>query len=261
MLDASMQMTFLSNEERKMSPSYAAAEVLWYFSGEASIEMPKFYAPSYERFGDENGEAHGAYGPRVGPQVQQVVQLLKNAVRSRQSVIALWTNKDLELAVTENTVKDLPCTLSWQFLVRKKALHMIVTMRSNDIWLGMPYDVFAFTCYQRVLAGELGVGVGEYHHQVGSLHLYKKHIDRANAAMRWPRWKRIAKGHEWKLDDTLEMMQRAVAAEREMRTGGSMWLTHTEKLGTMARDLVLACAMKSCPGAANPKSELLCPRS
>ena len=47
-------------------------------------------------------------------------------------------------------------------------------MRSNDIWTGFPYDVFSFTAMQIILAFQLGVGIGEYTHIAGSLHLYER---------------------------------------------------------------------------------------
>ena len=47
-------------------------------------------------------------------------------------------------------------------------------MRSNDIWTGFPYDVFSFTAFQTMLAFKLNVGIGEYTHIAGSLHLYER---------------------------------------------------------------------------------------
>ena len=56
---------------------------------------------------------------------------------------------------------------------------MTVYMRSNDIWMGLPYDVFSFTCMQILLAFKLGVGIGTYTHHAASLHLYKRDYDTA----------------------------------------------------------------------------------
>ncbi|MNP18299.1 Thymidylate synthase [compost metagenome] len=50
-------------------------------------------------------------------------------------------------------------------------------MRSNDIYLGMPYDIFSFTMLQEMLALELNVELGSYTHMVGSLHIYEKHFN------------------------------------------------------------------------------------
>jgi hypothetical protein len=43
---------------------------------------------------------------------------------------------------------------------------MHTTMRSQHLWLGLPYDIFATTLLQELLAGWLGVEMGKYHHFV-----------------------------------------------------------------------------------------------
>ena len=53
-------------------------------------------------------------------------------------------------------------------------------MRSNDIWFGLPYDIFQFTSLQILLSMELGVGIGTYTHICGSLHLYERDLGKGN---------------------------------------------------------------------------------
>lgn len=67
------------------------------------------------------------------------------------------------------------CTLNLQFFVREGKVELHVNMRSNDIWLGFPYDVFNFTSLQRYVASALQLPAGEYVHHVGSMHLYERH--------------------------------------------------------------------------------------
>lgn len=56
---------------------------------------------------------------------------------------------------------------------------MITYMRSNDAWLGFPYDVFNFTMIQNYVAAALDVAIGRYFHMVGSMHVYEEHYDKA----------------------------------------------------------------------------------
>jgi thymidylate synthase len=49
---------------------------------------------------------------------------------------------------------------------------MLTTMRSNDVYTGLPHDIFCFTMMQEVMARTLGVKLGIYKQFVGSLHLY-----------------------------------------------------------------------------------------
>ena len=48
-------------------------------------------------------------------------------------------------------------------------------MRSNDIWLGLPYDMAFFTVILQIVAKATGLTVGRYYHTVGDLHLYERH--------------------------------------------------------------------------------------
>ncbi len=50
-------------------------------------------------------------------------------------------------------------------------------MRSNDVFLGFPHDIFSFTMIHEILARTLCVELGPYKHVVGSLHLYNRDVD------------------------------------------------------------------------------------
>ena len=58
-------------------------------------------------------------------------------------------------------------------------------MRSNDIWLGTPYDIGFFTMVQELMLIRLrrtkynNLTLGSYTHLVGSLHLYERHFEKA----------------------------------------------------------------------------------
>ncbi len=67
---------------------------------------------------------------------------------------------------------------------RGSNLHMSVTMRSNDAYMGLPHDVFCFTMLQEMVAKTLGLELGEYYHYVGSMHLYMSDIEAATDTRR-----------------------------------------------------------------------------
>ena len=129
----------------------------------------------------KNGILFGAYGPRllgvrgVTNQLENIVLLLKGKPSSRQAVIQLFDAEDIV-----DKHKDVPCTSTIQFLLRSDGLEMITTMRSNDVYLGLPHDVFCFTMIQEIVARRLGVEPGVYRHIVGSLHLYDRNVDDAS---------------------------------------------------------------------------------
>lgn len=103
-------------------------------------------------------------------QLDHVRRLLCSDPDSRQAVIQLYDPQ-------RDTVghRDVPCTLNYRFFVRRGRLEMHTTMRSNDVWLGLPYDLFTATMLHELMADWLGVELGTYHHHVDSLHLYAQH--------------------------------------------------------------------------------------
>ena len=225
---------FLCNAARAACPSYASAELLWYLSREQSVAMLLPYAPSYKRFAEEDGRAYGSYGHRLRMNISPIpvyaapgegvgvrsyrdrdmldyaVNRLKRDRGTRQCVVSLWRPDDL---ITEDK-KDVPCTVAWQFFVRQNNLHMLAYMRSNDVWLGTPYDVYTFTCIQRMIADELGCGVGSYYHHVGSLHLYARDFTRATRAIDS---RDTTLSHAWE-SCPIRRARDAVAIEAALRT-------------------------------------------
>jgi thymidylate synthase len=163
---------------RVINPAFAVAETLWILSGSDDPWIFR-YNRNLTRYTDD-GRLQGAYGPRMRrwrgriDQLDQVRAILTRDQDSRQAVVQLF---DPERDTRGH--RDVPCTLSYRFFIRDGRLHMHTTMRSQDLWLGFPYDIFATTILQELLAGWLRVEVGEYHHFVDSLHLYDNHITAA----------------------------------------------------------------------------------
>src|SRR5579883_1751465 len=162
---------------RKYSITFALGELLWYLRGSNNADIISFYNARHRAFSDDDITLHGAYGTRLfSPALTGVVQwdavlsLLRADRDTRQAVLHLHLPSDL-LALS----RDIPCTCSIQFLLRRNMLECLVVMRSNDVIWGMPYDVFSFTMLQEIMAKQLGVEVGTYTHVIGSFHLYDRH--------------------------------------------------------------------------------------
>lgn len=157
----------------------ALGELTWYLSGSNELEHVEHYISAYREFSEDKNTLSGAYGPRIFDRARayedgifddewhRVISLLKVRAGSRNAVIQIYSNAD-----GRADGDDIPCTCTLQFAIRRKRLEMHVHMRSNDAFLGLPHDIFAFTMLQEIAARELGVEVGKYYHSVASLHLY-----------------------------------------------------------------------------------------
>lgn len=163
----------LSRTETRGKPFSCLGELCWYLAATNNIEFISYYIPDYRQYADGN-VVFGGYGPRLFNwkgvnQLENILTLLKRNPYSRKAVIQLFDAGDI---VAEH--KDVPCTCTLQFLVRQDALHLLVNMRSNDAFIGLPHDVFCFTMLQEIAARALSVDLGTYKHAVGSLHLYDR---------------------------------------------------------------------------------------
>ncbi|WP_199756431.1 MULTISPECIES: thymidylate synthase [Corallococcus] len=208
----------LSRTEKKGVPFSCLGEFLWYFSGRNDLDFICHYVPQYREESDDGKTIHGAYGPRLMGkqgvnQVENVLNLLGTRRDSRRAVIQLFSAEDLA-----GDYKDIPCTCTLQFMLRRNRLHMLTSMRSNDAFRGLPHDVFAFTMMQEIFARTLKVELGTYKHVVGSLHLYDKDRDGAQAFLD-EGWQRSIAMPSMPLDDTepLKALQKVLRAEEMIR--------------------------------------------
>jgi thymidylate synthase len=165
---------------RGVNLKLAALEALQLISGVARADLVRVAAPTFESvLVDATDPDYGAYGPRVVEQLADCIALLKDDPSSRQAIVSIWNKADLR------HVGDKPCTVFFQFLIRESghgfaALEMHTHMRSQDVWLGVPYDIFMFTQLQHTIANELRMPVGQYVHHTTSLHIYERDIAAAN---------------------------------------------------------------------------------
>ncbi|MGI5479300.1 thymidylate synthase [Streptomyces lavendofoliae] len=163
---------------RVINPAFAVAETVWHLSGSDAPWIFDYNA-RLRQYADD-GVLRGAYGPRMRKwagnvdQLSRVIEILKEDPDSRRALIQLY-----DPAQDAAGHKDVPCTLGFRFYLRAGRLHMSTTMRGQDVWIGMPYDLFFYTVLHELVAGWLGAELGEFHPHVGSLHIYENHLDRA----------------------------------------------------------------------------------
>lgn len=167
----------MKNDVRKLSMKYAIGEMLWYMSGKPLLKEIQKYGKGWDRMSDDGVHVNSNYGWCISEkygfdQWEWCKNELKKNPNSRRAVI------HIKNASAEES-KDVNCTVCLQFFIREGKLHCTAYMRSNDIWMGFPYDVFQFTCMQILMSMELEVEIGTYTHIAGSLHLYKRDYEKS----------------------------------------------------------------------------------
>jgi len=158
-LDYTMRfdMTYpvITHPARNLGYKFMAAEAAWILSGDNRVETILPYAKRIKEFSDDGIRFFGAYGPRIVDQLSYVVDTLVKDPDSRQAVMTIWRPNP-------RITKDVPCTVSVQWVIREGKLHCLDKMRSSDAWLGWPYDVFNFSMLSAMIAVEYWMRTSEY---------------------------------------------------------------------------------------------------
>jgi thymidylate synthase len=167
----------LTNPVRKASLTFMAAEFLWIMLAREDVEWIRHYSGKIAQYSDDGVTFFGPYGPKIMDQLPYVINKLKEDPWSRQAVLTIWRENPPK-------VKDVPCTVTMQFIQRPIGrLNLITYMRSQDVWLGLPYDVHNFTSLQKIVASLLGISPGIFTLIQGSLHAYEDNFYKIDGAM------------------------------------------------------------------------------
>lgn len=170
----------LFHRDRKLNYRFMAAEWLWMAAGDRNVDFLARVNPHIAQFSDDGKTLFGAYGPRMFDQWKHVEEDLKKDWASRRAVITIYTRP-------YQKTKDTPCSLSLQFLQRPRGtLNVVFNMRSQDLWLGYPYDVASLGSLSRGLAIRLGLEPGRLFLNVASMHLYLRNLEAAKQVLKYP---------------------------------------------------------------------------
>jgi thymidylate synthase len=166
--------------------AFALAEIVWILNGRNDAKFLNYFNRQLPKFAGYGAIYHGAYGHRLRShlgidQLQRAYDVLSKKPASRQVVFQIWDSRvDLPARSGEEASLDVPCNVASILKVRNGKLHWMQIMRSNDVYRGLPYNIVQFTTLQEVIAGWLGLELGDYNQISNSLHVYMGDLDRIN---------------------------------------------------------------------------------
>lgn len=125
-------------------------------------------------------------------QVQRAIDLLKTNPTSRR---ALFTTLDPRAVADENktfaenvalgngVLNACHGVITQLYLNAKGKLEMFTYTRSNDMFLGCPYNLVAYSVLAHVIARELGTEAERLVYTIGDAHLYKNTVEQARVQL------------------------------------------------------------------------------
>ena len=170
-----------------------AGELLWYFTGDNSLETISKYSGFWSDIANPDGTLNSAYGNLIFnhrgacayTQWQWAYDSLAKDTDTRQAIMYFGGPEFQFLGV-----KDFVCTNNLQFFIRKNKLHLYTFMRSNDVIKGTTFDIPFFMLLQQQMWKLLKENVypelklGKYVHTATSLHVYEPDFELAHTMLR-----------------------------------------------------------------------------
>ena len=168
-------------------------ELLWIVNGDTNIKYLHDNKVSiWDEWADNNGELGPIYGAQWRnwnnegiDQIADVINSLKNNPNSRRHIVTAWnpsvlpdeSSKDFAANVANGKAALPPCHAFFQFYVADNKLSCQLYQRSADVFLGVPFNIASYSLLTMMIAQVCGLGLGDFVHTFGDVHIYNNHID------------------------------------------------------------------------------------
>lgn len=188
------QMRFDLNEgfplltTKKLHIKSIIYELLWFLKGDTNVQyLQEHGVRIWNEWADENGDLGPVYGKQwrsweapdgtTVDQISRAVDLIRNNPDSRRIIVNAWNVGELkEMALT-------PCHCLFQFYVVDGKLSCQLYQRSADTFLGVPFNIASYALLTHMIAHVTGLGVGEFIHTFGDVHVYTNHFEQAHTQL------------------------------------------------------------------------------
>lgn len=125
-------------------------------------ELGRVYGAQWRGFRSRNNEVD---------QIVRLIELLKSNPDDRRMIVCAWNVAELDEMV-------LPCChYAFETYVANGKLSLRYIMRSNDFFLGCPYNIASYALLTHLLAEHCGYEVGELTPSLGDVHIYQNHME------------------------------------------------------------------------------------
>lgn len=157
-------------------------ELLWFLKGDTNIGyLTENGVSIWDEWADENGNLGPVYGAQwrswsgadgeTIDQISQVVEQIKNNPDSRRLIVSAWNVAEIP------NMALAPCHALFQFYVADGKLSLQLYQRSADVFLGVPFNIASYALLQMMVAQVCGLGLGEFIHTFGDVHIYSNHFE------------------------------------------------------------------------------------
>lgn len=200
-LRCNLQDGFPALTTKKLAWKAVVAELLWFLEGSnnelrlheltygiGSDKKTIWYGNMTAPYWKDKAKFHGDVGNIYGvqwrkwkktdgsgevDQIANLVDTIKNNPESRRMILSAFNVGDLE------NMSLPPCHMMAQFNVdvEKGTLNCLMTQRSVDVFLGLPFNIASYALLTMMLAQVTGLKAGELIMSLGDTHIYSNHVE------------------------------------------------------------------------------------
>lgn len=176
-------------------------ELLWFLHGGTNVQYLNTNGVTiWDEWATPDGELGPIYGAqwrhwlghdgKIHDQVEAVIHSIKNNPDSRRHIINAWNvallpdeTKSPQQNVLDGKMALAPCHVMYQFWVADGKVSAMMTQRSGDIFLGIPYNAASLAFLTHMVAHQTGLKAGEIVHSIGDLHIYSNHLEQVHTQL------------------------------------------------------------------------------
>lgn len=104
-------------------------------------------------------------------QLQELIEGIKKDPNGRRHILTAWNPGELDNMALP------PCHCFAQFYVNDGKLSCQMYQRSNDFFLGCPFNIASYSLLTHMIAQVCDLDVGEFIHVTGDAHIYSNHVE------------------------------------------------------------------------------------
>ncbi len=140
-------------------------------------------------FAKAHGDLNNIYGEawrswptkdpnRTVDQIGFVLRELTEDPDARNAIVTAWNPEYMYTMAKPEEANRFPiCHAMFQFSIKEWKLNCQLYQRSADLFLGVPFNIASYALLTHILAEILGVGVGDFVHTFGDVHIYETHVE------------------------------------------------------------------------------------
>ncbi len=176
-----------------------AVEMLWFLTGSQDTKLLKQHNV---KIWDTWENSEGIVGPLYGyqwrhwqidpaiqhlhngkteiDQIATVMKSLQERPEARSHMVTAWRPDHLK------AMSIKPCHILLQFYLVNNELSLMLTQRSCDAYLGVPFNIAQYSLLTQMVAHQLGCKAKEFIWIGGDVHIYENHVDQVKAQIEKP---------------------------------------------------------------------------